>query len=434
MDTREQRGLALAALYRIDRNDAGMWIVPSQSGNGERYEVDPDPEHPACTCPDHRDRGVKCKHMFAVEFVQTRERVVESDGTETLTVTETFKVTQKVTYRQNWPAYNAAQTGEKRKFLSILADLCRGIKEPPREPKRGRPAHRLSDIVFAVAFKVYSTVSSRRFTCDLEDAAEKGFIDKAPHYNSVCRGLEDPELTPVLKRLIVESSKPLASVETDFAVDSSGFSTCRFVRWFDVKYGKTMEEREWVKVHIATGVKTNVITAVEILDKNANDSPVLPPLVKTTRETFAVKEVSADAAYTGTENLQCVLDAGGTPYIAFKDNATGGIGGVFAKMFHYYRFNKDEFLSHYHKRSNVESTFSMVKGKFGDSLRSKSDAAMVNEALCKILCHNVCCLIQSMHELGIEPTFWGQGESETAAVASLPGPVEVEAEGEWAWV
>jgi hypothetical protein len=31
---------------------------------------------------------------------------------------------------------------------------------------------------------------------------------------------------------------------------------------------------------------------------------------------------------------------------------------------------------------------------------------MRNEVLCKILCHNVCCLIQSQCELGIEPVFW----------------------------
>jgi transposase len=67
--------------------------------------------------------------------------------------------------------------------------------------------------------------------------------------------------------------------------------------------------------------------------------------------------------------------------------------------------NRDAFLAAYHKRSNVESTFSMVKGKFGGSLKGKSDTAQVNEALCKVLCHNICCLIQSMFELGIEPNF-----------------------------
>lgn len=65
-----------------------------------------------------------------------------------------------------------------------------------------------------------------------------------------------------------------------------------------------------------------------------------------------------------------------------------------------------DFLKHYHKRSNVESTFSAVKRKFGDSVKSKSDVAMVNEVLCKFLAHNLCCLIQEQHELGIEPVFW----------------------------
>jgi transposase len=62
-------------------------------------------------------------------------------------------------------------------------------------------------------------------------------------------------------------------------------------------------------------------------------------------------------------------------------------------------------MAHYHKRSNVESTFSMIKAKFGDAVRSKTDVAMKNEALCKLLAHNICCLISAMYELGIDPKF-----------------------------
>ena len=49
----------------------------------------------------------------------------------------------------------------------------------------------------------------------------------------------------------------------------------------------------------------------------------------------------------------------------------------------------------------------MMKRKFGDSLRSKTDMAMVNEALCKVLCHNIVVLIHEMFELGIDPMFLG---------------------------
>jgi len=45
-------------------------------------------------------------------------------------------------------------------------------------------------------------------------------------------------------------------------------------------------------------------------------------------------------------------------------------------------------------------------------VRSKSDPAMVNEVLCKFLCHNICVVHQSHVELGIEPVFWGDAPKE----------------------
>jgi hypothetical protein len=55
--------------------------------------------------------------------------------------------------------------------------------------------------------------------------------------------------------------------------------------------------------------------------------------------------------------------------------------------------------------ANVESTFSMIKAKFRDHVRSKTPVAMVNEVLCKLVCHNICVVIQEAHKLGIEVDF-----------------------------
>jgi hypothetical protein len=119
-------------------------------------------------------------------------------------------------------------------------------------------------MVFACVFKVYVGFSSRRFTCDLHDAYANGLIDSKPHFNSVSNYLSSPELTDVLKELITASSLPLKAIETDFAVDSSGFSTSRFVSWFNKKYGREVDNREWVKAHLMCGVNTKVVTAVDI--------------------------------------------------------------------------------------------------------------------------------------------------------------------------
>src|ERR1044072_6844443 len=79
---------------------------------------------------------------------------------------------------------------------------------------------------------------------------------------------------------------------------------------------------------------------------------------------------------------------------------------VWNRMYHFYNLNRAKSLMRYHKRSNVESTFSMIKTKFGGFVRRQLHAAQVNEVLCKILCHNLCCLIQSSYELGIDASFW----------------------------
>ncbi len=360
-------------------------------------------EKQTCSCPDHTESGFKCKHLFAVEFT-SHEIELNTDGTVTDTKTLTF--TEKVKYTQDWPAYNHAQSIEKDRLQELLQDLCRGIVEPPPHPGRGRKPHLTRDMIFASAFKVYCTLSCRRFSSDLREAHERGHISVPIPGIKVPQFFENPALTPLLKSLIGLSALPLKAVDTKFAIDSSGFSSNKFERWFDHKYGVTRLKCTWVKVHICCGVKTNVVTAVRILDKDAGDSPQFVPMVKDTAKNFTIGEVSADAAYASVENFETVAECGGTGFMAFKSNTTGGVGGLFQKMFHYFQFKQEEYLKHYHLRSNVESTFSMVKRKFGDSVRSKTDTAMVNEVLCKFLCHNLCCLIQEECELGIDPIFW----------------------------
>lgn len=314
------------------------------------------------------------------------------------------------TYPQQWPSYNQAQTNEKSRLQTLLYELCSGIEEPLQT--FGRPRLPFADMIFASAFKVYSTVSGRRFISDLKEAQMRGYISKTPHFNSISNYLELESMTPFLKQLISESSLPLKAIESDFAADSSGFATGQFSRWFDAKYGEEKQQHDWLKVHVMCGVKTNIVTSVEVSGARANDSPYLKPLLHTTTSNgFQVKELSADKGYDSFNNRCLVLIKGGIPYIPFREGETNkpnpsNKGELWKRMYHFYKFKEAEFKEHYHKRSNVETVFSMIKAKFGERLRSKTIVSQTNEVLCKILCHNLCCLIQSIYELGIEPTFW----------------------------
>ena len=83
-------------------------------------------------------------------------------------------------------------------------------------------------------------------------------------------------------------------------------------------------------------------------------------------------------------------------------------GGLFEQMYHRFCLDREKYLEHYHKRSNIETTVSMIKMKFGGSVRSRLPVAMTNEAYCKVICHNICCLISAIYELGLAPEFWRQ--------------------------
>lgn len=311
-----------------------------------------------------------------------------------------------MTETRNWTAYNIAQSEEKSRFVALLTDLCGQVSQP--DQGMSRPRLPLSDMLFAATYKVYVGFSARRFTCDLKEAYADGLIGNAPHFNSGNRYIANPDLTEPLKALVSLSSLPLKTVETDFAVDSSGFSTSRFVRWFNKKYGKEVDNREWVKVHLMCGVQTKIVTSVEVSGWTAHDTNYFLPLVQSTAEHFDLGDVLADKAYLSRKNLKAVEALGATPFVPFKSNTvepTKEEEPIWARMYYYFMYNRLDFMARYHMRSNVESAYSMIKAKFGDSVRSKSDTGQINECLCKVLCHNLCVLVHAIHELGIDPTF-----------------------------
>jgi transposase len=404
MDLREFKALQIAARVRITF-DGACWLVPSQA-DGPDYRVTIGPS-PSCPCDDFQLRRQPCKHIIAARLACARDH----DGKPPEMADDA--VPRKPTYKQDWPAYNKAQMTEKHRFMALLFELCRGVEEPP-VPWTGRRRTPMADRAFACALKVYTTFSSRRFACDLKEAHDRGYLSKLMNSVSTNAYLEEELLTEVLTGCIEKSSLPLAAVETVFAPDSSGFSTSRFVRWYDEKYGQERSGHDWVKAHAMCGVKTNIVTAVVIAGRDAADTAQFKALVEKTAESFTIREVPADKAYLSHANLELVHKLGGTAYVPFKSNSIPGEAGtLWEKMFHYYHLRREEFLRHYHQRSNVESTFSMVKAKFRDHVRSRSDRAMVNEVLCKFLCHNICVVNKSQIDLGIAATFWGDEAART---------------------
>jgi transposase len=141
-------------------------------------------------------------------------------------------------------------------------------------------------------------------------------------------------------------------------------------------------------------VKTHVVTAVIVCW--GHESQFFGRLVAATRRNFRMEEVSADRGYISGENMRHALLAGAVPYIAFKSNIRPDgdyKSTIWKRMVSMFREEHGRFMAHYNKRNNVESVFSMIKRNSGEYVRGRTERARVNEALAKVLCHNLCVLI-----------------------------------------
>jgi len=386
-NARRVRGKLLSISANIKRNGQ-LRFVPSKSSPGKTYEVDL--KAGTCNCSDFEMSKKTCKHLFAVGYAKKG-------------YSGNPKPIQRPTYGQHWPAYNQAQSHEKEKSLELLRELCECIVQP--EQRMGRPRAPLKDMAFAITMKVFGTMSGRRTSSDMRSYLDKRLIQMAPHHATISKYLEDESLTAVLQHLITQSAIPLKTLEEAFAMDSTGFSSTTYDRWFDQKYGKRANQKRWLKLHITTGVNTNVITSAEVTEAWVHDSTQFETLMERTSNNFKMKRVSADKAYISKGNLAVVKKYGATPYIPFKSNATGYGSKLWEEAYRTFQHRRNEFLLHYHQRSNVESTIWMIKSKFGASMRSRTPTAMKNELLAKVLCHNLAVLVQSMYEFGIMPKF-----------------------------
>ena len=157
-------------------------------------------------------------------------------------------------------------------FMKLLKDITSNLKQPDYE--FGRPTLPLSDMAYSSVMKVFTTFSLRRFMSDMQIAKEKGYVNVTSCYASVGHFMQKKEVTPLLVSMVTLTSLPLRTIEKDFAIDSTGFGTSNFQRWYSFKHGKEISSRRWVKCHFITGTKTNIIPkTIFDLEKRISEIP-----------------------------------------------------------------------------------------------------------------------------------------------------------------
>lgn len=282
------------------------------------------------------------------------------------------------------------------------------------------------EFVKFIGFKVCKTKKMRNIiTClliwhkfpNLSSRRAKGFLlflqkfkvinVNIPCFKTLCNYRAEPIMHYVLDDLIEESSKPLAKIEHDFATDSTGIRTKLFSTWYSLRCKKRIKRRDHLTIHITTGVKSNIVTAVNVEIKKGKDNIIFREHVDKTSKNFQVNEWSGDGTYWCKDNCNKIVEVGGKPYFKIHKNWAGNSRGCMAwkKMNLEFHKDKKEYGKHYHKRSNVETTNQSKKMLHGSKVYSKLDSARVNEETLRWINHNINVLNRAKHEWNIIPKF-----------------------------
>ena len=448
----------------------GGWITPSQTNPHSYYHLSWDEDGAHCNCPDP---AASCKHIRALEVTLERERqeqeiidflpeaqwirdhlpqktfstppngdagtvqpglhVVHADTPAMNLDAPIRQVNRRAprgpdsparkriapgtedrkrpTYQQDWAIYNPAHMNMKYHFRHLLRDLVALVEGPVHQ--RGRRPTLYADQIFCLVYKQYVGTGLRELDTDLREAVYNHYVGAAPSTSTLARYMDDPALTPILHDMILCSAMPMHRYETKFAIDSTGFSSDRFARWFSAKWGQVVEHmtREWVKLHLICGTETGIITCADVSNWRDHDNRYFAPLVADTAEHFDMHQVAADKAYTSRNNYAQVDGLGAVLFAPFKSNVVppqANDDSAWARMLRLFLTDYDRWVADYHVRSISESGISKLKRLFGDSLYFRKVVAQCNEMLCRIIAYNLTVVIYQMYERDLVPAFHNQ--------------------------
>jgi transposase len=218
---------------------------------------------------------------------------------------------------------------------------------------------------------------------------EKLNLTRAPSYSLLQKSLKklDTRLLHRMYQLLARRRPPPKTV----AVDASGFSHTTGGEWSSVRF-KTTRRRRFHGLHNAVDTDSLMITASRVRARPGGDAQHLVALVRRINPAN-LEVIYGDKGYISRKNVQFISDVGAYPAIEPKENAVPRSRGspAYRQLVHEYQEGAEKWKENhqYGRRSLVETVFSMLKRRFGESLSSRGYRERRRELLFKVVLHNI---------------------------------------------
>ena len=221
------------------------------------------------------------------------------------------------------------------------------------------------------------------------DVVRRIGLSKVPSKNTIWRAygrIPESYLREVHLRIVRDITTG------SLAGDSTGYSSNRFTRWFNIRHDRTETKRGWIKLHSIIDIPTRAILDYHVTDGYAADITSMWPMMDRLGASGEDGNFFClDSAYLARLLCDAIANRGWIPRILPKSNTVCKNGGsqAWGDMTRTHRDDLERFMSEYHQRSIIEAVFGAIKKMYGNHLRGRKLVRQSREAAIRAICCNI---------------------------------------------
>ncbi len=334
----------------------------------------------------------------------------------------TFEYENREPKKTNWIQYDYAQIKEIAYYLENLRYLVdeadKRIQERTLPKKRGpgRPPIDSPDIAKVLLLQTYTASPNRVAEGLLLLFREKLGISEHFSYKTIERGYDREAVNDILDEIVKITNESVEGKETTFSFDGTGFSASNKEN-YAAKRQMQNSKKNYMKSEaesceqnndtfpesnskmgfsyavMGIGVQHKLISGMAVIpDHSVGETTMFPEAYNQTLGCHPnLENVLGDGIYGVRWITDLVSGYNVTPYFLPRSNVTfksKGYSGWYDMLFSLCN-EPQNWLEEYHMRSISETVNSMVKCRFGNTLRKKLDSRKKTETTLRLVAHDI---------------------------------------------